>query len=502
MRCALGIDIGTTSTIGILVRLPDQVLAIASRPTTLFSREPGWAEEDPRQWWENTCAIIGELLARTGIDAHEIAGVGVTGMLPAVVLLDEAGDLLRPSIQQSDGRVTAEIAELKAEIDEGTFIKQAGNGINQQLVASKLRWIEKHEPKVFSRIATVLGSYDYINWRLTGTKHVEQNWALEAGFMDISNHELSPALIAHTHLPASFVPPKAASHEVIGEVSEAAAKATGLVAGTPVVGGAADMIASAFSAGVTKDGQVLLKFGGAIDIMVATGKIAPDPRMFLDYHLIPGLYMPNGCMATGGSGLNWFAANFAGGERQAAQAAGLTLHQHLDRLAAPIAAGAEGVTFVPYLLGEKTPIHDPFARGTITGLSLSHTIGHVWRALLEGYGFAAKHHVEVFRDMGHRPTQFLASDGGANSHVWMQIVADILEAPIQLLKGHPGSSLGAAWAAAVGTGQVKDWSGVGAFVRYGEIVRPNPANAAVYADGYRRFRDVYESLKHIHRGEP
>jgi xylulokinase len=262
------------------------------------------------------------------------------------------------------------------------------------------------------------------------------------------------------------------------------------------------MIASAFSAGVTKDGQVLLKFGGAIDIMVATGKIAPDPRMFLDYHLIPGLYMPNGCMATGGSGLNWFAENFAGGERQAAQAAGLTLHQHLDRLAAPIAAGAEGVTFVPYLLGEKTPIHDPFARGTITGLSLSHTIGHVWRALLEGYGFAAKHHVEVFRDMGHRPTQFLASDGGANSHVWMQIVADILEAPIQLLKGHPGSSLGAAWAAAVGTGQVKDWSGVGAFVRYGEIVRPNPANAAVYADGYRRFRDVYESLKHIHRGEP
>ncbi len=500
MSCVLGIDIGTTSTIGILVRLPDTVLGIASRPVTLASPHPGWAEENPEQWWDNACAIIRELIAAAGIEAGAIAGIGVTGMLPAVVLLDREGRLLRPSIQQSDGRVSAEVEELRAEIEEDAFIRQAGNGINQQLVASKLRWIEKHEPEVFSRIATVFGSYDYVNWRLTGERRIEQNWALEAGFVDIGRHELSPGLIAHAHVQAAAVPPLARSHEVIGGVSEQAARATGLMPGTPVVGGAADMIASALAAGIVQEGQVLLKFGGAFDILVATAKVAPDPRMFLDYHLVPGLFMPNGCMSTGGSGLNWFAANFAGGERQAAEAAGLTLHQHLDRQAAALPAGSEGVATVPYFLGEKTPLHDPFARGTITGLSFNHTVGHVWRSLLEAYGYAARHHIEVLRDMGHDPVRFLASDGGAGSRVWMQIVADILQAPVELLKGHPGSSLGAAWAAAVGTGAVDGWAGISAFVRHGETLQPNRANAAVYEAGYHRFRDIYECLRQLPRG--
>lgn len=499
MSCVLGLDIGTTSTIGILVRLPDTVLGIVSRPVTLTSRQPGWAEEDPQQWWDNSCAIINELITKSGIDASEIVGVGVTGMLPAVVVLDEAGNVLRPSIQQSDGRVAAEVAELRSEIDEETFIKKAGNGINQQLVATKIRWIEKHEPDVFAKIATVFGSYDYINWRLTGEKRIEQNWALEAGFVDIATDELSPDLISLTHLPASAVPAKATSHGVIGGISEEAAKATGLKAGTQVVGGAADMIASALAAGVSQEGQVLLKFGGALDILVATSKATPDPRMFLDYHLVPGLYMPNGCMSTGGSGLNWFIANFAGGEKAAADAQGLSLHQHLDRLANEIPAGADGVAIVPYFLGEKTPLHDPFARGTITGLSLNHTTAHLWRALLEAYAYASRHHIDVFRDMGHNPVHFLASDGGANSRVWMQIVADVLQAPIQQLKGHPGSSLGAAWAAAVGVGAVPDWSGIGAFVENGDVIRPNPANAAIYDEGYARFRAIYASLKPLFR---
>ncbi|HVI88479.1 MAG TPA: FGGY family carbohydrate kinase, partial [Dongiaceae bacterium] len=168
MSCVIGLDIGTTSTIGILVRMPATVLGIASRPVTLMSRNPGWAEEDPEQWWQNACAIIRELIAESGIDPSEITGIGVTGMLPAVVLLDAADRLLRPSIQQSDGRCGAEVAELRAEIDEAAFVRRAGNGVNQQLVASKIRWIEKHEPATFANIATVFGSYDYINWRLSG----------------------------------------------------------------------------------------------------------------------------------------------------------------------------------------------------------------------------------------------------------------------------------------------------------------------------------------------
>ena len=168
MRCVLGLDIGTTSTIGALIRLPDQMLGLASRPVALHSEHVGWAEEDPEQWWANVGEIVRELLSVSGVSPADIAAVGVAGMLPAVVLLDSDGRLLRPSIQQSDARCGAEVAELRAEIDEKAFLAKAGNGVNQQLVAAKLRWIERHEPEVFARIGTVFGSYDYVNWRLTG----------------------------------------------------------------------------------------------------------------------------------------------------------------------------------------------------------------------------------------------------------------------------------------------------------------------------------------------
>jgi xylulokinase len=494
MPCVLGLDIGTTSTIGLLVRLPGEVLGVASRPVTLASPHAGWAEEDPAEWWDNVRAVTRELIAVSGIDPTEIAAIGVTGMLPAVVLLDADGAVLRPSIQQSDGRCGVEVGELRAEKDEAAFIARAGNGINQQLVTAKLRWIARHEPDVFARIATVFGSYDYVNWKLTGERAVEQNWALEAGFVDVARHQIDDELVAWAGIPRSAVPRKAASHEMIGVVSAEAAAATGLAAGTPVVGGAADMIASALGAGVTKAGDVLLKFGGAIDVLTATDRVRPDPRLYLDYHLVPGLFMPNGCMSTGGSGLNWFVRTFAGGEMAAAERDGLSIHQHLDRLAAAKPAGAGNLLFLPYLLGEKTPIHDPEARGVIDGLTLSHDIGHLWRALLEGYAYAIAHHVEVLNDMGHATSRFFVSDGGSHSRVWMQIVADALQRPVQRLNGHPGSSLGAAWTAAVGVG-LADWPGISRFVEYGEQVQPDPRNAEAYGAGYRRFRELYRRLK-------
>ena len=489
MRCVLGLDIGTTSTIGTLIRLPDQVLGVAQRPVTLHSPAIGWAEEDPQQWWSNVCAIARELIATSGIAPHDIAAIGVTGMLPALVLLDEAGNVLRPSIQQSDARCGAEVEELRREWPEDRFLAMAGNGINQQLIAPKLRWIEKHEPQVFARIATAFGSYDYINWRLTGERAIEQNWALEAGFVNTETHSLSDELIALAHVGRAALPRKMESHKILGGVSQAAAAETGLAAGTPVVGGAADLIASGLGAGLVRKGDVLLKFGGSVDVLVVTDRMKPDPRMYLDYHLIPGLFVPNGCMSTGGTGLNWFAANFAGG---IIPADGETIHQALDRLAVLKPAGADGVAILPYFLGEKTPVHDPGARGIISGLTLSHDIGHLWRALLEAYAYAIRHHIEVLNDMGHSTENFTASDGGSRSRVWMQIVADVLQVPVQQLTGHSGSCLGAAWTAAIGAGLTGDWSGLSRFVSKGELINPNPAHAGIYDAGYRAFRALYQ----------
>lgn len=491
MSCVLGLDIGTTSTIGVLIQLPGSTLAVASRPVELRAEKRGWAEEDPAQWWANVSEIVGELLGGAGVDPSEVKAVGVTGMLPALVLLDKTGALLRPSIQQSDARCGREVEELRREVDEAAFLAKAGNGVNQQLIATKVRWIERNEPDIFARIATVFGSYDYINWRLTGERAVEQNWALEAGFVDLATHLIDDTLVALAHIPRDALPRKTASHEVLGRVSWQGAHESGLAAGTPVIGGAADMIASALGAGIVEPGDVLLKFGGSVDVLTVTDIARPDARLYLDYHLRPGLYVPNGCMSTGGSALNWFVRHFAGGEAAAAARAGLTLHQWLDRLAEARPPGAEGLVVLPYFLGEKTPVHDPAARAVFDGLTLSHDIGHVWRALLEGYAYAIAHHVETFNDIGHPTERFIVSDGGSASRVWMQIVADVLQRPLQRLAGHPGSAVGVAWTAAIGAGLASDWSGVSAFVSPCERIMPRPESAQVYREGYQRYRRLY-----------
>jgi xylulokinase len=285
-------------------------------------------------------------------------------------------------------------------------------------------------------------------------------------------------------------------------VTQAAATATGLAVGVPVVGGAADHVASALAAGVVSRGDVLLKFGGSIDLLIATDRAVTDPRMYLDYHLIPGLFMPNGCMSTGGSGLNWFAATFAAGETAAAKSGHRTIHQHLDHMAESVAPGADGVWALPHFLGEKTPIHDPGLRGLFGGLNFAAGLPHLWRALLESYAYAVRHHMEVFNDMGHDTERYIASDGGAESRLWMQIVADVLQAPIVRLSGHPGSCLGAAWTAAIGVGLTGDWRAISAFVRPRDCVEPDPRTADVYAEGYRAYRRLQRQFSFTNGSKP
>ena len=491
--CVLGLDIGTTSTIGVLIRPPDQTLALASRPVALRSDHVGWAEEDPEQWWANVGEIVRELMRTSGASPADVVAVGVAGMLPAVVLLNSSGRLLRPSIQQSDARCGAEVDELRAEIDEKIFLTKAGNGVNQQLVAAKLRWIERHEPEVFARVATVFGSYDYINWRLTGRAGDRAELGAGSGLCRPQDPRARRRAGRARPYPARRPAAQSRLAQILGRRLIGGAE-SGLAPGTPVIGGAADHIASALGAGVVGAGDVLLKFGGSVDILTATDHARPDPRLFLDYHLKPRLFVPNGCMSTGGSALNWFVRQSASGEAEAARNAGLTIHQWLDRLADARPAGSDGLVITPYFLGEKTPIHDANARATFDGLTLSHDIGHLWRGLLEAYAYAIAHHVEVMNEIGYRTERFIVSDGGSASRVWMQIVADVLQQPVQRLAGHPGSCVGAAWTAAIGSGLASDWSAVSAFVRPADRIEPRSETAETYRRGYRRYREIYRRL--------
>jgi xylulokinase len=258
-------------------------------------------------------------------------------------------------------------------------------------------------------------------------------------------------------------------------------------------------VVSAYVAGAVDDGDLVLKFGGAGDILLSTATPFTDPRLFIDYHIVPGLYFSNGCMAASGSVLNWVVDQFAKAEQQAAGAKGESVHAYLDRLAADIPAGAEGVVLLPYFLGEKTPLHDPYARGTLVGLGLHHQLAHVWRAALEGVIFGFRHHIEVFHQRGVEVKRVVACDGGAASDLWLQIAADVIQRPVQRLLRHPGSCLGAAVVAAIGVGALDDWSKITQYVEPGELFQPEPANAAVYDRAYANYREVYERLKTLYR---
>jgi xylulokinase len=498
MPILLGIDIGTTSTGGILIDAEGRTLVTAQRPSELLSPHANWAEEDPLLWWENCRSVIAEMLRACRLKGSDIAAVGVTGMVPAVVLLDSEGRLLRRSLQQNDARAVAEIEAMRSAFDAKRFLGLTGGSVNQQLVAPKLQWLQKHEPEIFARIATIFGSYDYIAHRLTGERSVEHNWALESGLMDFAKRRFVPELVGPAGVASGVLPPIYASHEIIGAVTAEAAAATGLKPGTPVVAGCADHVASAFVAGAAGDGDLVLKFGGAGDILLAASKAVTDPRLFIDYHIVPGLYFSNGCTATSGSMLNWIVRQFAGAEEAKAAAAGISVHAWLDRLAAETPPGAEGVVMLPYFLGEKTPLQDPYARGTLVGLGLHHGLAHIWRAALEGVIFGFRHHVEVFAELGLTVRRVFACDGGAESDLWLQIAADAIGRPVLRIDKHPGSSLGAAYVAGYGAGLIKNFDGIAKYVAAGRLFEPRPAFAALYDRAYANFREIYERLKTLY----
>jgi xylulokinase len=498
MTLLLGLDIGTTSTIGILIDAEGGIRATASRRSELISKHANWAEEDPALWRANLRALVPELVAKSGASPSDIAGVGVTGMVPTVILLDGDRRPLRYSIQQNDARAVDEIEEMKRAVDPDAFFKQTGGSINQQLVAPKLRWLARHEPEVFAAAKTVLGSYDYIAARLTGALSVEQNWALESGFMDLGRARLDGDLVALGGISLDHLPPLRASHERVGEVTAAAAAELGLAAGTPVVAGCADHIASAFVAGAAEDGDLVVKFGGAGDIMLSCSQAVTDPRLFIDYHIVPGLYFTNGCMAASGSVLNWIVRHLAKAEAAEAEAQGISVHALLDRRASDLPPGAGGVVLLPYFLGEKTPLHDPHARGTLVGLGLHHGLAHVWRAALEAVAFGFRHHTEVFAEMGLTIRRVLACDGGAASDLWLQITADVLERPVQRLLNHPGSCLGAAFVAGMGIGALKDWGAIAWYVQPDRVFEPGAAASETYRQAYSLYRDLYERLRDLY----
>ncbi len=481
----LGIDIGTTNTKMIVINDQGNILASTSRPATLLSPNIGWAEEDPREWWQNVCELVPECLQMARIESSQLAGIAVSGMVPTVILLNSLGQVLRNSIQQNDARVQKEVEEFQSATNKDDILKKTGSAITQQSVGPKIAWLLKHEADIMHKTAHILGSYDYINYRLTGNLNVEQNWALESGLYNLETKTWDTELLRLYQIKTSQVCPIKAPAEIVGCVSASAALETGLIEGIPVMAGSADHIASAFSAGVKDEGDLLIKLGGAGDILYCTNILSYEARLFLDYHLIPGKYLINGCMASSGSVIKWFKQNFA--EEMG--------YEELDAAAEKIPPGSEGLIVLPYFLGEKTPIHNPLARGTVVGLTLSHTRGHMFRAILEGISFAFLHHLEVMAENDWFPRKVRVTNGGANSKLWRHVTADVLGLPLEKVSGHPGSSLGAAFVAGMGAGVFTSWNEIEKYITISDIIQPNMENYRTYHNLYQVFRETYKLLE-------
>ena len=305
-RFVLGIDIGTTSVKTVLVSGEGVLVDEASASHDLISLHTGWAEEDADKWWRNVKKTLRELSERRPEAVRSAACIGVTGMVPAIVMLDENGAPIRNTIQQNDARSVEEIEFLKTRIDQEDLYEKTGGFTNQQHVLPRMLWVRNHEPEVFARMAHVTGSYDYIAYKLTGALSIEMNWAAESGLFDIRKKEwLTDQMEAFGFRPEWF-PRVNESMAVIGHVTDEAADATGLRAGIPVIAGSADHVASTLSAGIINEGDLLIKFGGAGDILYCTEEIATSPKLFFDYHIVPERYLVNGCMAASGSLVKWY----------------------------------------------------------------------------------------------------------------------------------------------------------------------------------------------------
>ena len=506
----LGIDVGTTSTKVVLADPAAGVVAQASESVALSSPHPGWAEADPAQWWANLSALVPAVLAAaseaTGrpVTADDIAAVATTGMVPAVIPVDEAGRPLRNAILQNDARATAEIRELAAALPDLDFVARTGSALTQQSVGPTLLWLARHEPDAWAGAATVQGSYDWLASRLGAAPHVERNWALESGLFELEPggaltplHPVREALAGLAGIKPEVVPTVADPGTVIGAVSPPAAAETGLRAGTPIVVGGADHVLSAYAAGLASPGDWLVKLGGAGDILVVSGYPLVDERLYLDAHPVAGLWLPNGCMATSGSLIRWFQSVSGSASNPAPVA---------DLEAEAITAAPAELICLPYFLGEKSPLHDPDLRGAFLGLHLGHTRGDMYRAILEGIAYGFRHHAEIFseRNVALRPTARV-SNGGSRSLVWKQILADALGVALEPVLDHPGAALGAALSAAVGKDASgapapQAWAaaaGVPGMVTIGPPIEPDPAHAERYAEAYRIYREAGAALTPI-----
>lgn len=489
MAYFLGLDVSTTASKALIVDDQGKVAAVASSPHTLQSPKPFWSEQDPAEWWQAASASIRAALEKAGIGGQDIAAIGLTGQMHGLVLLDETGAVLRPAILWNDQRTQSQCDEIHARIGKQKFIQISGNVALTGFTAPKILWVKENEPGVYSRARHVLLPKDYIRYRLTGEFAMDKADGSGTVLFDLKARDWSDDLLTNLEIPREWMPHTYEGCEFTGRVTADAAAVTGLRAGTPVAAGGGDQAAGAVGVGAVEPGVVALTVGtsGVVFATTPAPLIEPDGRLHAFCHAVPGMWHFMGVMLSAAGSLQWY---------RDAIAPELSFDD-LVQEAAAIPAGSEGLFFLPYLSGERTPHPDPFARGAFIGLTLRHTRAHMTRAVLEGVAFGLKDSFTLIQNAGLGAiNQIRASGGGVKSALWRHILASVLNAELITVNTAEGGAYGAALLAGVGAGAWKDVvSACRNCIKATGSTQPDAALVETYQKAYPAYQDLYPQLK-------
>ena len=485
----LGIDVSTTATKALLVNASGEVVAVASTSYPFETPHPMWSEQDPALWWEGTQKSIRAVIQQAGVEASSIRAVGLTGQMHGLVLLDEAGKVLRPAILWNDQRTQAQCDEIHRRIGRERFISISGNVALTGFTAPKILWVAQNEPEVYRKARHILLPKDYIRYCLTGEFAMDKADGSGTVLFDLKQRTWSGEILSALDIPAAWLPPTYEGCEFTGVVSGAAAGLTGLAAGTPVAAGGGDQEAGAVGVGAVEPGIVGLTVGtsGVVFATTPSALVEPQGRLHAFCHAVPGVWHFMGVMLSAAGSLQWYRDTLAPGVG----------FDELVQEAAAIPAGSEGLQFLPYLSGERTPYPDPNARGAFIGLTVRHHRAHMTRAVLEGVAFGLKDIFSLIQSSGLKEiTQVRASGGGAKSLLWRQIMASALGNELVTVNTTEGGAFGAALLAGVGAGAWTDViSACRATIKVTGQTSPVQDDLAAYERAYAVYRDLYPALK-------
>lgn len=499
MDYLIGFDIGTTSTRCILIDTNGKLVASATSDYPMDTPKPGWAEQDPDDWWSGTVATIKEVIEKSKINPSNISAIGLSGQMHGSVFLDKEGKVIRPALLWCDQRTQAQCDSIYDTFGgEEEFVKLSFNKALTGFTAPKILWLRDSEPDNYSKVGKILLPKDYIRYKLSGTFATEVSDASGTILMDIAKRTWSDEILNGLSIDKDMLPPVYESSKITSYISDEAAALTGLTPGTPIVGGAGDQAGGAVGSGIVEEGIISDSLGTSGVVFAHSDKPSYDPqgRLHCFCHAAEGAWHLMGVTLSAAGSYKWYNDTFGPSQDMKKTYPDLSNYKLLDKQAREAAAGSESLIFLPYLSGERTPYADPYARGVFFGLSYIHNQNHFVRSVLEGISYSQYDCLNLMKDLGITSDKVVLFGGGARSKLWRQIIADIFDSQIVTLNVEEGPSYGAAILAGVGAGIYKNVKEAAKKIIKEETeISPIPDNASKYSKYYKVYQSLYNSLK-------